>query len=167
MTGPQPNNDKLHPTVQELKDHLAGLGVFPQFFEFSASTKTAAEAANQIGCSEGQIGKSIIFRAGDEVVLIITSGTNRVDAAKVGAALGSELKKADADFVREKTGYAIGGVPPILARMGEATGAKIFIDRDLFQYEEIWVAAGTPNSVFRITAAELERLSSATPCEVK
>jgi len=102
-----------------------------------------------------RIAKSLVFRAGDKPVLVVASGTNRVDEKKVGALLGQVIGRADADFVREKTGYAIGGVPPV----GHAVPPAILLDSDLRQYETIWAAAGAPNAVFRLTPAELERLT--------
>jgi prolyl-tRNA editing enzyme YbaK/EbsC (Cys-tRNA(Pro) deacylase) len=123
--------------------------------EFEASTKTSADAAAAIGCTVARIAKSLVFRAGDKPVLVVASGTNRVDEKKVGALLGQVIGRADADFVREKTGYAIGGVPPV----GHAVPPAILLDSDLRQYETIWAAAGAPNAVFRLTPAELERLT--------
>ena len=108
--------------------------------ELSDSTRTAQEAANTIGCTVSQIAKSLIFKGktSQNPILIITSGTNRVNE-KVG--------KADADFVSEHTDFAIGGIPPI----GHKNPITTFIDEDLMQYDEIWAAAGTPNSVFKLT----------------
>lgn len=123
--------------------------------EFEASTKTSADAAAAIGCTVAQIAKSLVFRAGDRPVLVVASGTNRVDEKKVGALLGEAIGRADADFVREKTGYAIGGVAPV----GHAVPPAVLLDADLRQYETIWAAAGTPNAVFRLTPADLETLT--------
>ncbi len=123
--------------------------------EFEASTKTSADAAAAISCTVAQIAKSLVFRAGDRPVLVVASGTNRVDEKKVGALLGEAIGRADADFVREKTGYAIGGVAPV----GHAVAPAILLDADLLQYETIWAAAGTPNAVFRLTPADLEKLT--------
>jgi len=125
--------------------------------EFAVSTKTSADAAAAIGCSVAQIAKSLVFRAGDTPVLVVASGTNRVDEKKIGALLGQKIERADADFVRERTGYAIGGVAPV----GHATPPSVLLDEDLKQYDMIWAAAGTPNAVFRLTPADLERLTGA------
>ena len=125
--------------------------------EFDVSTKTSADAAAAIGCSVAQIAKSLVFRAGERPVLVVASGTNRVDERKVGARLGQKIERADADFVRATTGYAIGGVAPV----GHATTPLVLLDEDLKQYETIWAAAGTPNAVFRLTPADLERLTGA------
>ncbi|MBX3047577.1 MAG: YbaK/EbsC family protein [Anaerolineales bacterium] len=126
-----------------------------QVVEFSQTTRTAADAAAAIGCEVGQIVKSLIFRVAPDgdAVLAFTSGANRVDEAKLRAAVGGELAKADADFVRQVTGYAIGGVAPF----GYAHPAHTYIDEALFQYDQIWAAAGTPNAVFPLTAVELQQ----------
>lgn len=134
------------------------LGAGFRVLEFPASTRTAAEAAEAIGCTVAQIAKSILFRAeSGRPVLVVACGTNRVDEKKVGALLGERIGRADAEFVREATGYAIGGVPPV----AHATPPAVLLDRDLEQFAEIWAAAGTPNAVFRLTPAELARLTGA------
>jgi prolyl-tRNA editing enzyme YbaK/EbsC (Cys-tRNA(Pro) deacylase) len=121
------------------------------------STRTSVDAANAIGCSVSQIAKSLIFKHGEtgEPVLVVASGTNMVCADKVKAATGISLEKADAAFVREKVGYVIGGVPPV------AHNAKVItiLDRDLHKYLEIWAAAGTPNSVFKLNPQNLDELT--------
>lgn len=121
------------------------------------STRTAVDAANAIGCSVSQIAKSLIFKDGDtgEPVLVVASGTNMVCVDKVRAATGITLDKADATFVREKVGYAIGGVPPVAHK----AKVKTILDRDLQQYSEIWAAAGTPNSVFKLNPLHLRELT--------
>jgi prolyl-tRNA editing enzyme YbaK/EbsC (Cys-tRNA(Pro) deacylase) len=113
--------------------------------EFPEGTRTAADAAAAIGCEVGAICKSLVFRVGDAPLLIVASGSNRVDEARFDA------EKADAAFVREQTGFAIGGVPPY----GHARTIKTVIDEDLLAYETVWAAAGTPSSVFPIAPAEL------------
>ena len=135
----------------------AVLGSAYQVLEFDASTRTAADAAAAIGCTVAQIAKSLVFRAETtgRAVLVVASGVNRVDEAKVGAILGERIGRADADFVRAKTGFAIGGVPPV----GHAEPSLTLIDDALFAFEEIWAAAGTPNAVFRLTPADLKRLT--------
>ena len=136
----------------------AVLGEGFRVLEFPASTRTAAEAAEAIGCTVGQIAKSILFRAeSGRPVLVVACGTNRVDERKVAALLGEKIGRADAEFVRAATGYAIGGVPPV----GHATPPAVLLDRDLEAFETIWAAAGTPNAVFRLTPAELARLTGA------
>ena len=127
------------------------------------STRTAVEAAAAVGCSVGEIAKSLVFRAGDRAVVAIMSGDNRLDPARLTAALGVEVGRADADFVRAVTGFAIGGVPPF----GHATPADVFMDTDLFRFGEIWAAAGSPHSVFAIEPARLRDASGATVMELK
>ncbi|GAB4394176.1 MAG: hypothetical protein Tsb0032_16910 [Kiloniellaceae bacterium] len=125
--------------------------------QFPASTRTSEEAAAAIGCEVAQIAKSLIFRAkeSNRPVLVMASGANRVDEKAVGRLLGEKLARADADFVRSATGFAIGGVPPV----GHRETPVAFIDEDLMVLEEIWAAAGTPNAVFRLTPAELVALT--------
>jgi prolyl-tRNA editing enzyme YbaK/EbsC (Cys-tRNA(Pro) deacylase) len=113
--------------------------------EFPAGTRTAADAAAAIGCEVGAICKSLVFRVGDEPLLVIASGANRVDEGRFGAV------KADAAFVREHTGFAIGGVPPF----GHVRAIETVVDEDLLAYETVWAAAGTPSSVFPLAPADL------------
>jgi len=121
------------------------------------STRTADDAARACGCTVGQIAKSIVFRTSNSghAVLVVTSGANRVDEAAIAEVLGEKIVKADADFVRRATGFAIGGVPPL----GHDYPVKILIDRDLLQYDEIWAAAGTPRAVFRLTPDQLAEMT--------
>ena len=125
--------------------------------EFDADTRTAAEAAAAIGCDVGQIAKSLIFRGGTSrrAVLIIASGVDRVDDNNRAAAVGEPIDRADADFVRQATGFAIGGVPPL----GHKNPPIVLIEQSLMQFAEIWAAAGTPNAVFRLTPADLVELT--------
>ncbi len=141
----------------------AVLGEGFRVLEFSASTRTAAEAAEAIGCTVAQIAKSILFRAASgRPVLVVACGTNRVDEKKVAALLGEKIGRADAEFVREATGFAIGGVPPV----GHATAPVVLLDRDLEAFETIWAAGGTPNAVFRLTPGDLARLTGAAFADV-
>lgn len=126
--------------------------------EFEASTRTAADAAAAVGCEVGQIAKSLVFRAeSGRPVLVVASGANRVDEAKVARFVGEPIGRADAAFVRETTGYPIGGVAPI----GHASDAEVLLDEDLQAFEAIWASGGTPNAVFRLTPADLARLTEA------
>lgn len=147
----------LRASARRVQEALARLGRDCAVVEFDASTRSSADAAAAIGCSIGQIAKSLIFRAkpSGRPVLVMASGANRVDERKIEAELGEKLGKADADYVRDKTGFAIGGVPPV----GHAVEPATFIDRDLLEFAEIWAAAGTPNAVFRLTPAELVELT--------
>lgn len=141
----------------------AALGPGFAVLEFPAGTRTAAEAAAAIGCEVAAIAKSILFRAvSGRPVLVVASGVNRVDEAKVASLLGEAIGRADAGFVREATGYAIGGVPPV----GHAVAPAILLDADLQRFEAVWAAAGTPNAVFRLTPAELARLTGASFADV-
>jgi prolyl-tRNA editing enzyme YbaK/EbsC (Cys-tRNA(Pro) deacylase) len=113
--------------------------------EFPQGTRTAADAAAAIGCEVGAICKSLVFRVGDEPLLVIASGANRVDEGRFGA------EKADAAFVRGRTGFAIGGVPPF----GHVQTIETIVDEDLLAYATVWAAAGTPSSVFPIAPGDL------------
>jgi prolyl-tRNA editing enzyme YbaK/EbsC (Cys-tRNA(Pro) deacylase) len=141
----------------------AVLGPEFQVLEFEASTRTSQEAAAAIGCTVAEIAKSLIFKSADgRAVLVIASGVNRVDEKKVRALLGQKIERADADFVREATGYAIGGVPPV----GHATAPIVLIDDDLQRFAFVWAAAGTPNAVFRIVPADLIRLTQGQVADI-
>ncbi len=133
--------------------------------EFDAGTRTAADAAAAIGCAVAEIAKSLLFRAKDSgrPVLVVASGTNRVDEKKVAALIGEKIARAEAEYVREMTGFAIGGVPPV----GHAVAPVALIDADLLKFETIWAAAGTPNAVFRLTPAELVELTGGRVAAVR
>ncbi len=133
------------------------LGARFEVLEFDVSTRSAAEAAAAIGCTVGQIAKSMVFRAtiSERPVIVITSGTDRVHESTVATHLGETIERANADFVRNSTGFAIGGVPPI----GHSGPVVVIIDEDLRRFDEIWAAAGTPNSVFRLNFDELVQLT--------
>ncbi|HXF48270.1 MAG TPA: YbaK/EbsC family protein [Verrucomicrobiae bacterium] len=126
--------------------------------ELPATTHSATEAAAAIGCHVAQIAKSLVFKSktSGKAILIIASGKNRVDEKKMAGYLGEPIDRADADFVRQKTSFAIGGIPPV----GHSEKLETFIDEDLLQYEAIWAAAGTPNAVFRLTPADLTKMTS-------
>ena len=143
----------LSATTQKVQDALAARGFSGNVMELTEPTRSAAEAARALGCRVDQIAKSLVFRAGQSgrPILVIASGGNRVDEAKVSALVGEEVSKADAAFVRARTGFAIGGVPPV----GHAEAPETLLDEDLLKWEEIWAAAGTPNSIVRLTPGEL------------
>ena len=155
----------LSTSAQKVQDVLAAHGLALTVVELPQSTRTAAEAALAVGCTVGQIVKSIVFRAAEtnRPVLVITSGANRVSEKAVAALLGEPLAKADADFVRTRTGFVIGGVPPV----AHIETLVTFIDEDLLAYGEIWAAAGTPNAVFRLTPSDLLALTSGKVVKVK
>jgi prolyl-tRNA editing enzyme YbaK/EbsC (Cys-tRNA(Pro) deacylase) len=137
--------------AQRVEAALRAAGVHPEIKNFTASTRTAQDAANAIGTTVGQIVKSLVFVSDGEPVLALVSGSNQLDTAKLSVMTGGEIRKADAAVVRQATGYSIGGVPPL----GFPRPIRTFIDRDLLQYAELWAAAGTPNDVFRTTGQEL------------
>ncbi len=155
---------ELSTSAKKVQDALHALGFSLQVVELPASTRTAVEAAQAVGCQVGQIVKSLVFR-GEESgrpILILVSGANRVDLSKAAAAVGEPLGKADAEFVRQHTGFAIGGVPPV----GHVEAIETLIDADLLQFEQIWAAAGTPNAVFCLLARDLERLTGGRVVEI-
>jgi prolyl-tRNA editing enzyme YbaK/EbsC (Cys-tRNA(Pro) deacylase) len=127
------------------------------------AARTAQQAADALGITVGQIAKSIIFRrrSDDAAVLVITSGDRRVDEKKVAALVG-KIGRADADFVKTRTGFTIGGVSPV----GHATAPVTLIDRELFRFDEIWAAAGHPHAVFRLQPSDLERLTGAPVADI-
>jgi prolyl-tRNA editing enzyme YbaK/EbsC (Cys-tRNA(Pro) deacylase) len=127
------------------------------------AARTAQQAADALGIAVGQIAKSIIFRrkSDDAAVLVIASGDRRVDEKKVDALVG-KTGRADAEFVRAKTGYAIGGVPPL----AHATPPVTLIDRDLLRFDEVWAAAGHPHGVFRLHPGDLAQLTGAPLADV-
>ncbi len=155
----------LSPSAQRVQNALSKLGLTLAVVELPGSTRSAAEAAAAIGCGVGQIAKSLIFRTKDSSrpVLVIASGVNRVDLQMIGDLLGEKIVKADADFVRQQTGFVIGGVPPV----GHKNTIITFIDEDLLLYDEIWAAAGTPNAVFRLTGTDLIRATDGQVVRVK
>jgi prolyl-tRNA editing enzyme YbaK/EbsC (Cys-tRNA(Pro) deacylase) len=147
----------LSESAQKVQRALQALGLTLQVVELPNSTRTAAEAAEAVGSQLGQIVKSLVFRGevSGKPVLILASGANRVNLESVTGLVGEPLGKADADYVRQQTGFAIGGVPPL----GHSQALDAWIDEDLFQYTEIWAAAGTPNAVFRLAPADLLRMT--------
>jgi prolyl-tRNA editing enzyme YbaK/EbsC (Cys-tRNA(Pro) deacylase) len=128
------------------------------------TTRTAKDAARAIGCTIGQIAKSIVFRGTStgKPVLVIASGANRVDEEAVARLAGEPIGRATPEFVRESTGFAIGGVPPV----GFAQPIETWIDHDLLQYQEVWAAAGTPFAVFRLDPRALPVISGGTVAHV-
>jgi len=143
-----------------MQDVLASLGTACEVIELPSSTRTALEAATAIGCSVEQIAKSILFRTvkDKKPVMVIASGANRVNEARIADFVGEPIEKADAAYVREKTGFVIGGVPPV----GHAEPIDTIIDEDLLKLGELWAAAGTPNSVFKLSATSLLEMTAGT-----
>lgn len=148
--------EKLAPSAQKVQDAILARGVPCQVVEMPASTRSAAEAAQAVGCQVEQIVKSLVFvtKNSHKALLVLASGANRVDEKALSAEAGEKVGKADADFVREVTGFAIGGIPPL----GHNQPLETYIDEDLMQYGEIWAAAGTPNAVFQLTPADLLKI---------
>ncbi|MGG5821330.1 YbaK/EbsC family protein [Falsiroseomonas sp. HW251] len=150
-------------SVERVRAALLAAGHADTVQAFPEGTRSAAEAAAAVGCEVAQIAKSIVFRGGERVVLVIASGANRVDIAKVAAATGLVIKRADGNWVRDVTGFAIGGVAPL----GHLTAPVVLVDQDLLAYDRVWAAAGSPMHVFATTAADLLRLSGGTTADVK
>lgn len=149
-------------SVQRVADALAQQGIHAEITEFSESTRTAEEAAAAVGCTVGQIVKTLVFMVDGRPILALVSGVNRVDTGLLAAVSGGQIARANADSVREATGFSIGGVPPV----GHATPLSTYLDRDLLQYERVWAAAGTPNAVFAITPGDLQRITGATVADI-
>ena len=139
-------------------------GLVVELKEFADSTRTAEEAAAACGCAVGQIVKSLVFkgRKSGKPYLLLVSGDNRVDQKGVAGQIGEPLDRPDADFVRELTGFAIGGIPPL----GHDTPLATFMDEDLFKHATLWAAAGSPNAVFPTTAMALEKACAAKRIKV-
>ncbi|OZI55614.1 YbaK/EbsC family protein [Bordetella genomosp. 5] len=158
-----PDLESLPESARRVARLLQELGHDRPVVMLPQTGKTSAEAAAGLGCEVAQIAKSIIFRrlSDNAPVLVVASGINRVDEAKVAALVGA-LGKADARFVREATGYAIGGVCPI----GHATKPVMLLDTDLFRYDSLWAAAGHPNAVFNLTPDQLARMTGASQADV-
>ena len=148
---------------QRVADALRLLGHEPPPRWLDVAARTSQEAADALGVALGQIAKSVVFRRrdDDQAVLVITSGDRRVDEQRLAACVG-EVARADAQFVKARTGFAIGGVSPV----GLAGRPTLLLDRDLQRFAEIWAAAGHPNGVFRLTPQQLQRLTAAPWADV-
>lgn len=153
----------MHRNVRQVVEAGKALGVDVHAREFSASTRTAADAAAAIGVELGQIVKSLVFGADGEVVIALVSGDNLLDERKLAHAAGArETWREDPETVRETTGYPVGGVPPF----GHREPLRIFVDEDLLSYDELWAAAGTPHVNFAITPSALLRATGGTVCDL-
>lgn len=154
----------LSPNAEKVAAELRRRGFELQVVELPDSTRTAGEAAAAVGCEVAAIAKSLLFRAaGGRPILVIASGANRVDEARIGELLGEAISRADPDFVRASTGFSIGGVPPV----GHTVQPVVFIDEDLLALETLWAAAGTPNSVFQLAPTQLVELTGGRVAMVK
>lgn len=153
----------MHPNAERVQSALSDHGAEGRIVEFQDSTRTSAEAAEAIGTTVAQIAKSLVFVAGEQPVLVIASGANRVAIDKVGRLYDGPIRRAKADEVRAATGFPIGGVPPV----GHDTDIDVLIDHDLFNFEEIWSAGGTPNAVFPTTPEELARITGGRVVDIR
>ena len=156
---------QLSPSAQKVQDALHTQGFDLTVIEHAKSTRTAQEAAERVGVTLGQIVKSLIFKGktSGKPILVLTSGANRVDEKRIRSYTGEKIGRADPDFVRAVTGYAIGGVPPI----GHVQQMETYLDEDLMQYDVIWAAAGTPKAVFELTPGDLQRMTQGKVVGVK
>ncbi|KPJ75324.1 MAG: hypothetical protein AMJ54_15325 [Deltaproteobacteria bacterium SG8_13] len=149
--------DSLKTSARRVQDALLAAGLACEVVEMPKTTRTASEAAEAAGCRVGQIVKSLVFRGTrtGKPYLVVASGANRVNEKVLAGLVGEPVEMPDADFVREKTGFAIGGVPPL----GHDEPLETYIDQGLLEHEEIWAAAGTPNAIFKLTPADLQAIT--------
>ena len=154
----------MNASTQFVQTYLHSVGHRGEIVMLADSARTAAQAAAALGCEVAQIAKSLVFAAADgRGVLVIASGSNRVDEVRIATLLGESIGKATAAQVREWTGYAIGGVPPV----AHQTPLRTFLDEDLAQYDQIWAAAGHPHAVFPLSFADLVRWTGGTVAHIK
>jgi prolyl-tRNA editing enzyme YbaK/EbsC (Cys-tRNA(Pro) deacylase) len=155
---------ELPASAQKVADAARAAGLSVTVIERAQSTRTAEEAAAACGCAVGQIVKSLVFRGeqSGKPYLMLVSGSNRLNEQAVEAALGESLTRPDAAYVREVTGYAIGGIPPL----GHASPMQVFIDEDLLRFDVVWAAAGTPRTVFAVAPGALADAAGATILKV-
>ena len=156
----------MHPRAEEFAAAAAErYGFDPDVHQFDAGTRTAEAAARAVGCEVAQIASSLAFEADGELVVVVTSGANRVSESKLAAVLGvpeGAVGMADADRIRSELGWSIGGVPPIC----HDTGVPVYLDETLLDHEEVWAAAGTPEAVFPVSPERVRELADATPVDV-
>jgi prolyl-tRNA editing enzyme YbaK/EbsC (Cys-tRNA(Pro) deacylase) len=155
----------LSPSAQKVQDQIKSLGYDYTVIEHAESTRTAQEAADRAGCELGQIVKSLIFKGkvSNKPILVLTSGANRVDEKRISEYAGEPIGRADADFARAVTGFAIGGIPPV----GHLQKMETYLDEDFLQFETIWAAAGTPNAIFELKTADLQKMTGGQVVKVK
>lgn len=156
---------KLSPPAQKIQDLLTSLGYPYIVIEHAESTRTAQEAADRAGCELGQIVKSLIFRGKTtgKPILVLTSGANRVAEDLISGYAGEPIGRADAEYVRTVTGFAIGGVPPL----GHIQEMESYLDEDFLQYQTVWAAAGTPNAIFELTPTDLQKMTGGKILRIK
>jgi prolyl-tRNA editing enzyme YbaK/EbsC (Cys-tRNA(Pro) deacylase) len=152
-------------SARRVQAALHALGLDVAVRELPASARTAAEAAAAVGVEQGAIVKSLVFRGArsGDAVLVLVAGDNRADEARLEAALGEPVERADADFVRAATGYAIGGVPPV----GHPEPLRTLVDEDLLRFDAVWAAAGTPHAVFPVAPAALARAAAGSVLRIR
>jgi prolyl-tRNA editing enzyme YbaK/EbsC (Cys-tRNA(Pro) deacylase) len=156
---------ELSPSARKVQQALEKAGFSLSVVELPDSTRTAAEAAQAVGCQVGQIVKSLVFKGRRSLkpILVVASGANRVNESRIEALIGEPLGKADAEFVRQHTGFAIGGVPPL----GHTQPLETYIDEDLLRYSRVWAAAGTPHAVFELDPTDLPALTGGTVISIQ
>lgn len=154
----------LPASAQRVQDALAALGLASRVVELAVAARTSQQAADALGIDVGQIAKSLVFRAAasDRAVLVIAAGDRRVDEAKIAALLGEPVERASPEFVRSRSGFAIGGVAPV----AHAAPMTSFFDTSLRRFDVVWAAGGAPHCVFPIAPADLLRASGATETAV-
>ena len=158
-------SQSLSPSARRVQEALHALGLNCAVAEHPSSARTSQEAAHVLGCSVAQIAKSLVFRGtvSGGAVLVVASGANRVDERKVGELLGEPIGRAEATFVRDVTGFAIGGIPPI----GHPQPIPTWVDEDLLAHETVYAAGGTPNALFAIAPRDLLRVCGGRGANVK
>lgn len=158
-------NSSLSKSAQVVQDTLAKKNLPFTVIELSDSTRTANDAAATIGCEVAQIVKSLVFRAQETAkpILVLASGINRVNEKTIAKEVGEKILKADADFIRDITGFAIGGIPPV----GHKQVLETYIDEDLLKFSDLWAAAGTPNAVFKLHSKHLIELTHGKVISIK
>ena len=161
----------LSKSAQTVQAALRSKGFAYNVQELTATTRTTQDATSALRCEVAQIVKSLLFRtATQEPILVLMSGSNRVDEKKLAKLLGMDVLKADADFTRKVTGFAIGGIPPLKDIQPHADSYRIshvFIDEDLLQFSTCWAAAGTPNAIFNLNTVDLVQLSGGKIVDIK
>ena len=157
--------DDLSASAKKVQQALVALGMDCTVVELPDSTRTAKEAAQAVGCEVGQIVKSIVMisKITRRPVMVVASGSNRINENTLGQILEEPVEKAEAEFVRVQTGYAIGGVPPV----GLSGQVITFIDEDLLKYKTVWAAAGTPHAVFEFNPQDLPRMTGGKVISIK
>ena len=156
----------MNPATERVITAVQKLGLDIEVTEFNESTRTAVDAANAIGCDVAQIVKSLCFTVQEKPIMALVSGANQLDIKKLAAQFNvgkKQVKRANADTVRQATGFAIGGVAPY----GHPQPLPIFIDADLLNFDTVWAAAGTPNTVFPIAPADLQRTTGGVVIDLK